>query len=98
MLGFGAFVGGLVLLGIVVLCAAYAGAVALRRLPPDLRGLDRVLAWTVLTTTALIAEHVLPLALGILSRWTVLAASLALAACAWALGMRGRVPRVRPEG
>ncbi|MEA2296939.1 MAG: hypothetical protein QOE86_4578 [Solirubrobacteraceae bacterium] len=90
----GVFAGGIVLLAVALGCAAYAGWVAWQRVVPGATGLDGFVAWAVLATAALIAEHLVPLALGLLSRPAVVAASLAVAALArW---QRPRTPRPAP--
>ena len=66
----------MVMLVAVLGVAAFAGNVALRRLAPDLGGVPAALAWGLLATTALIVQHLAPLALGLLSRGSVLATYL----------------------
>ncbi len=54
----------------------------MRRLP-RLTGAPRVLAYATLGLAALVAAYLVPGALGILSRWTALAAGLAMLAAVW---------------
>jgi hypothetical protein len=68
-------------------CAA-AGLLVARRLP-HLRGAPRVLAFAMLATLGLLAAHMVPGALGILTRGTVVAAA-ALVLIAVAAAVRGR--------
>lgn len=84
LLGAGIFA--LMLVGVLV------GAVLLlRRRFPQLGGIERALAWSLIATLGLLAVHLLPLGLGVLSRWTVLAATVAWVAAAW------RTPPIAPE-
>ncbi len=102
-LGFGAFLGGLAMLTAVLGVAAFAAHVARRRLAPELTGLPGALAWALLATTALIVEHLVPLALGVLSRGSVLAVT-ALVLMAALLARRGArqvppgAPAAAPDG
>ena len=90
-LGAGAFAVGLALLAFSLGCAALAGQRLARVTAPGLRGLDAVLAWTLWASAALIGEHLLPLALGILSRGTVVASSaLVLGVAIWLDRRRAR--------
>jgi hypothetical protein len=68
---------------LAMLAATLAGAgLLLRRRYPALGGAEAVVAFGVLATLGVLAVHVVPAALGILDRWSVLAASLAwLAGC-----------------
>ena len=62
-----------------------------RRRLPHLRGAPAVVAGGVLASGCVVLVHMLPGVLGVLSRWTALAAALLLlAAVAW------RLPRARP--
>jgi len=90
-LGAGAFAAGLVLLAFTLGCAALAGHRLARVTASGLRGLDAFLAWTLWAGAALIGEHLLPLALGILSRGTVVVASaLVLGLAVWLDRRRAR--------
>ncbi len=61
--------------------AAFAGDVTIRRGAPALTGAVRWIAWALAATTVLLLVHGVPLALGVLSKGTVLAAT-AIAAMA----------------
>jgi hypothetical protein len=61
-----------------------------------LRGLSRVLGGAVIATAGLVAVHVIPAALGILARPSVLVAALALLAAAYALPA-GRETAIEPQ-
>jgi hypothetical protein len=61
--------------------------VALRRLP-QLSGAARVLAVALLATAAVLAAHLVPGALGMLTRGTALAAAVAMLVAAWRLRAR----------
>ncbi|HEX8066662.1 MAG TPA: phospholipid carrier-dependent glycosyltransferase [Thermoleophilaceae bacterium] len=65
-----------------------AGTLVQGRRLPHLTGVPRVLAAATLATAALLAAHLAPGMLGVLSRWTAAAAALAL------LGAAARVPRL----
>jgi hypothetical protein len=90
LLSLGDFLEGAVFFALAVGCAAAVGAVMVRRLSPELEGLERALAWALWFTAGLIAEHLLPMALGILTRGTVAVASLLVLAAALALPARDR--------
>jgi hypothetical protein len=62
-----------------------AAAIALTRLFPRTTGVPRVLAFGLLATATLIVAHLLPGAVGVLSRWTALVAALVLLAAVWRL-------------
>jgi hypothetical protein len=62
----------------VVAAVGGASAIVLRRRLPHLRGAPAVLAFSTVFVTALIGVHLLPGALGLLSRWSVLGCALAL--------------------
>ena len=68
---------------LAMLAAILVGAaLLLRRRYPGLAGAEAAVAYGVLATLGVLAVHVVPAALGILDRWSVLAASLAwLAGC-----------------
>lgn len=82
----------MVMLVAVLGVAAFAGNVCLRRLAPELGGVSAGIAWGLLATTALIAQHLAPLALGGLSRASVLVATAVVLAAALA-ARRGIVRR-----
>jgi hypothetical protein len=69
--------------------AAAAALVTVRRLG-HLAGTVRGLAWALVTTATIVLAHLAPLVIGVLSRWTVLGATVLLVAGAAVL------PRVRP--
>lgn len=89
------------MLCVTVAVAGAAGHVARVRLAPRLQGLEALLAAALLATLALVLEHLVPLALGVLSRGTVLvAAALLAAATTWvwlALPDHDEPPRVRQD-
>ncbi len=60
-----------------------ATEIVVRRRLPNLAGAVRAVAWATLATAALLAVHLLPAALTVLSREAVLAAALAMLAAAW---------------
>jgi hypothetical protein len=77
------YLAGLGFLAVTAGAALAAGVLLQARRLPHLRGVPRVLAVAVLATAALVAAHLLPGVLGILSRWTAAAAAVVLAAIAW---------------
>ena len=87
-LSLGAFLAGLAMLALVLGCAALAGERLMRAYTPQPRGLEALLAWSLWTTVALIAAHLAPLTLGVLSRATAIAGSLLVAAGAVAIARR----------
>jgi hypothetical protein len=87
--GLGEYLAGCALLVAVLAAAAWAAVALVRRRLPWLTGAPRLLAGAVAMTCALIAMHLVPLILGVLSRWTAL-----LAAALLALAV-ARVPRTR---
>jgi hypothetical protein len=100
MLSSGELIGGTLMLALVAGCAGGAGWLVVRRHAPDLSGLPRLLAWSLCATAALIVIHLAPLALGILTRGTVLVAALIVAGAALALrgpAAAAQAPRV-PAG
>lgn len=78
----GAFAGGALMLAFTLGTAAYAARVVARSW----------VAWGVLAGAILVAEHLIPLALGVLSRATVLVTTALILAAA----LRARPPRLRP--
>jgi hypothetical protein len=75
----GAFVAGCLLLIVTLACTAAAAQLVVSRRLGHLRGPPRAVAFATLMIAGTIAVHLIPLALGILTRGTVLAASAALA-------------------
>jgi hypothetical protein len=69
---------------------ALAAAVVVLRRMPELGGVPRVLAFSMVATFGLVAAHVVPGALGLLGRWSVLAAGLVI------LGAALATPAARP--
>jgi len=66
----------------LVIAAAIVAALTIARRPPDLRGPARGVAIALLATGALIAIHLVPAALGVMTRGTVavMAAAVLVAA------------------
>jgi hypothetical protein len=83
---------GLVLAAALLGLVLAAAGLAIRRSLPQLTGAARWVAFGTLGTLALVAAHVLPLALGVLTRGTVLVAAALLVAGAVALPRREGVP------
>jgi hypothetical protein len=79
------FLAGTAFFAVMLGAVGVATALIVRRRLPHLDGLERALAAIVIGTTVLIAVHLLPLMLTILSRGTV------LAACAVAIGLAALV-------
>jgi hypothetical protein len=101
LLSFGDLLGGAVFFALAVGCAGAAGMILVRRRSAELAGLERALAWALWFTAALIAEHLLPMALGILTRGTVAIASLLVLGAALALRARAGAatpPVAAPRG
>jgi len=78
------------LLGLLILagtwgCTQAAAWVAVVRLTPRLTGVARVLAFALVGLAALIGAHLVPGLIGILSRWSALAAAVLLLMAAWRL-------------
>ena len=95
MIGLSAFVAGLAFLLATLACVLVAAAVITRRRLAGLRGAVLAIAYGLVATTLLLAVHMVPGALGILSRGSVLgAAAIALVA---SLLVRGAPLRARPE-
>ena len=63
-----------------------------------LRGTARAVGFGVLATVALVGVHLLPGALGVLSRWTVAVTALVALAAAWRLAPAAAVRREAPRG
>ena len=80
---------GLLIIAVTWGAAIVAGWLVVDRRVPRVGGLPRVLAVAMVALAALIAAHLLPGLVGLLSRWSALAVSLALAALVWRL-----VPRL----
>ena len=80
--------------------AALAGDVAVRRLAPELARAPRAVAWALAFTSVLLLVHGVPLALGVLSKASVLVATAAVAAMALAArrGVRIRGAEAPPGG
>lgn len=91
MIGLASFLVGLVFLLITFACVLGAAAIITSRRFAGLRGSVRLAAYSVLATAILLAVHMVPGALGVLSRWTVLAASMLALLVAW------RVPSAASE-
>src|SRR5258707_11565859 len=87
----GAYVGGVVWFAAIWGASLAAAAIVHRRRLGHLRGAPAVLAYALLATLALIAAHVVPAALTVLGRGSVLATAVAL------LGAALLVPRA-PAG
>src|SRR4051794_23644297 len=82
------------LLGLLIIALTWGAAIVsgwlvVDRRVPRVGGLPRFLAVAMVALAALIAAHLLPGLVGLLSRWSALAVSLALAALVWRL-----VPRL----
>lgn len=75
---FGDYLTGLVFFAVTLGAVCAAATVTLRRRYTYLSGAPGVLAWAVLATFALISAHVLPMALGVLSRGTVVVTALGI--------------------
>jgi hypothetical protein len=75
---FGDYLTGLVFFVVTLGAVCAAATVALRRTYTHLSGAPRALAWALLATFALISAHVLPMALGVLSRGTVVVSALGI--------------------
>jgi hypothetical protein len=88
---------GLAFVTVVYGCVAASATVVLRRRLPHLRGAVAAVAWGVIATFALIAVHVVPLTLGILSRETAAAGAAAGLAVALAIPRRMPAP-AQPAG
>jgi hypothetical protein len=88
----GDYIEGLVVFGAVLAATAGASALICARRLPGLSGSVRALAFALVATLGLLAVHLVPMALGILSRGTVLVACALWALAAWAL------PRVEAAG
>lgn len=89
--------------GLAFFVAVFGAALAIgwlltERIWGHLRGSARAVAFGVLATTALIAIHLLPGVLGVLSRWTVLAAALIALAAVWRLVPGEPLRRAAPRG
>lgn len=91
MIGGSAFIVGLVVLAGVLGSVLAAATLITRRLLGHLGGYLRVLAYAVVATSLLLAVHIVPGALGILSRWTVLALSVLALVCVYVW-----LPSLRP--
>lgn len=83
--------------GVAFFAITYGGVAAatwliVRARLPRLVGATRALAVAVVATAALLAVHVLPAALGVLSRETAAALAALLALCAWRLPRAGGDP------
>jgi 4-amino-4-deoxy-L-arabinose transferase-like glycosyltransferase len=74
-----------------------AATIALRRRFPALQGAPRVVAWAILATFVLITVHVVTLALGVLSRGTVVGATALSVLAAWRLRPVAGTPERSPE-
>jgi hypothetical protein len=83
---------GLGFLGLTLVAAALAATFVVRRRLQHLDVTLSALAWGLVATAAVVFSHLVPLALGVLSRWTVLAAALLTAAGA------ARLPRKAAPG
>ncbi|HEX8123810.1 MAG TPA: glycosyltransferase family 39 protein [Solirubrobacteraceae bacterium] len=83
--GLGEYLLGCALLAAVLAAAAWVAVVVVRRRLPWLTGAPRLLAGAVVMTAAVIAVHLLPAMLGVLSRWSVLITALLAAAAATAV-------------
>lgn len=83
--GLGEYLVGCGLLAAVLAAAAVAAVVVVRRRLPWLRGAPRLLAGALVATLAVMAVHLVPAMLGVLSRGTVLVAAALLGAAVVAL-------------
>lgn len=83
-----AFLGGFAVFLVISGCAVVVALLLVRRRLPELAGADRVVAFGLLTTTALIGFHMVPGVIAILTRGTVLATAV--------LGLAFIVMFVRP--
>src|SRR3954468_10286507 len=81
----GSYLVGVALFGLVI-AAAIAAALSIATRVPELRGAPRFVAVALIATAALIAIHLIPAALGILTRGTV--ALVAAATLAGAIALR----------
>lgn len=95
-MGFGGYLQGLILLGLVLGASGLGGLRLVGALAPELRGLPRALAVALLATALLIAVHLLPAALGVLGRASVAIASAGL--ILGALLLRRRPGATPPSG
>jgi hypothetical protein len=91
----GEFLAGLAFFLAMVVAAGVTAAIVTRRRLGHLSGIQRALAVALWFTLAVLAAHLIPLALGILSRGTVVGAALGTAACVAAL-VRPRADRLDP--
>lgn len=92
---------GCVLLGVTLGASVIAGRLLVSRRMPELRGAVRAAAVGLVVSVAVLAAHVAPLALGIMSRATVLATALALLVAAArlpAVPAPARPPSPAPPG
>ncbi len=91
---FGAYLLGLFLFGVIVGSACVTAVLVIRHRRLYLRGAERILAFGVFATAALIASYLVPGILGFLNRWTPAIAGLGLALATHVLGRRARAPAV----
>lgn len=89
----GEYAVGLLIFAATAGSAAAVAALLLRGRLDGPRGATWWVAWSVLFTAALLLSHVLPGALGVLTRWSALACSVLLLAACWPLYRR----RARPS-
>src|SRR4051794_20898163 len=89
-LGLGPYLAGVAMLCVTLGVPAFAAHVAQQRWAPNLPQLTAFLAMMLFWTLGVIVEHLVPLALGVLSRGTVLLAAAALGVAAGVLWLGGR--------
>jgi 4-amino-4-deoxy-L-arabinose transferase-like glycosyltransferase len=87
--GLGAYIGGVAMLAFVLGSAFAAAYLITRRALPELAGPPRWLALATVTTAAVIAVHLVPGALGVLTRGTVIASAAVLLAVSVGLCRHG---------
>lgn len=85
MISAGALLGGLALLCVTLGSVLGATQLSIRRWGGELDRPMRFLAYAVIATALLLVVHIVPGALGIVSRWTVPIASVLVLALAWRL-------------
>lgn len=94
----GRFVVGVAVLAATLGGSAWVATVVLRRRLDGLRGAVRVVGWAVVFTAALVAVHLLPAAVGLLSPLAVVVTALALSAVATAVPARSAAPEAPHAG
>ena len=89
----GEYLIGVLLFAVVLAGACYAAASVTRHLRPGIAGAERLLAWSVLGTAAVIAAYMVPGVLGVLNRWTPAIAAVLIAVAARAVSRSGALVR-----